>query len=56
MRKLIALVALTLVAGSIQTGHILAANASNSTQSVSGGGVTVKVTHMNPRSNEDTCF
>jgi hypothetical protein len=40
----------------IMTGVAFGAVASDKTQSVAGGGVTVKATYLNPKSNDDPSF
>lgn len=42
--------------GLVAHGESFGAAASDTTQTVSGGGVTAKVTYLNPRSNDDPRF
>ena len=45
-----------LLVGLLTNGEALGAAAGNMSRTVSGGGVTVKVTYLNPQSNEDPRF
>ena len=58
MRNFMTLALLTLVAAwvGMDSGQSLAANGSSTTQSVSGGGVAVKVTYINAQSGENPRF
>jgi len=50
------LLAVLFLGGLILTGESFGAGASDTTQSVSGGGVTVKVTYLNPKSGDAPRF
>ena len=44
------------VLGLLASGECVGAAASNTTQTVAGGGVTAKVTYLNPKSGDDPRF
>ena len=56
MQKLLILVGAIMLAGWLQSGASLAAGAPGTTQTVSGGGVTVRATYLNPRTGENPRF
>jgi hypothetical protein len=56
MKAFSLLFAWVLLGGLLTNGEALEAAAGNMSQTVSGGGVTVKVTYLNSQSNEDPRF
>lgn len=56
MRVLKMLLMGLLLGGSLTTGESFAAAGSDATQTVSGGGVTAKVTYLNPKKNDEPRF
>ena len=56
MQKIWTLAALTLIGAWMEVGLGMAASLSNPTQTVSGGGVAVKVSYLNPRGDDGPRF
>jgi hypothetical protein len=56
MKALAILLAGLVLSGLLENGEGFGAAASNTTQTVSGGGVAAKVTYLNPKSNDDPRF
>ena len=56
MKALTVLLAGLFLSGLLGSGESFGAAAADATQTVSGGGVTAKVTYLNPRSNDDPRF
>jgi hypothetical protein len=56
MKRLTILVMGLVLGGFLQSGETFAAAASDKTQTVSGGGVTAKVTYLNPKTGDDPRF
>jgi len=56
MKALAILLAGLVLSGLLENGENFGAAASNTTQTVSGGGVAAKVTYLNPKSNDDPRF
>jgi len=56
MKALAILLAGLVLSGLLENGESFGAAASNTTQTVSGGGVAAKITYLNPKSNDDPRF
>lgn len=56
IRNMRMLLIVLLLGGSLTTGESFAAAGPDATQTVSGGGVTAKVTYLNPKSNDEPRF
>lgn len=56
MKALAILLAGLVLSGLLENGESFGAAASNTTQTVFGGGVAAKVTYLNPKSNDDPRF
>jgi hypothetical protein len=56
MKSLTILVMGLVLGGFLQSGEVFGAAVSDKTQTVSGGGVTAKVTYLNPKTNDEPRF